>query len=82
MRAKDIHPTKHTRLTRYVRGREGVIERVQPSALLPDTHATFQGENAQHVYSVRFDSHELWGPDAEDFTLTIDLCESYLEAAS
>ena len=42
----------------------------------------FQGENAQHVYSVRFDSHELWGPDAERFTLNIDLYESYLEAAS
>ena len=82
VRAKDIHPTKHTRLTRYVRGREGVIERIQPSALLPDTHATFEGENAQHLYSVRFDSHELWGPDAEDFTLNIDLCESHLEAAS
>jgi nitrile hydratase subunit beta len=82
VRAKDIHPTKHTRLPRYVRGREGVIERVQPSALLPDTHATFEGENAQHVYSVRFDSHDLWGPDAEDFTLNIDLWESYLEAAS
>jgi nitrile hydratase subunit beta len=82
VRAKDIHPTKHTRLPRYVRGREGVIERVQPSALLPDTHATFEGENAQHVYSVRFDSRELWGPDAEHFTLNIDLWESYLEAAS
>ncbi len=82
VRAKDIHPTKHTRLTRYVRGREGVIERIQPSALLPDTHATFEGENAQHLYSVRFDSHELWGPDAEDFTLNIDLWESHLEAAS
>jgi nitrile hydratase beta subunit len=82
VRAKDIHPTKHTRLTRYVRGREGVIERIQPSAVLPDTHATFEGENPQHVYSVRFDSHELWGPDAEDFTLNIDLWESYLEAAS
>jgi len=31
---------------------------------------------------VRFDSHELWGPDAEEFTLNIDLWESYLEATS
>ena len=44
--------------------------------------ATFEGENAQHLYSVRFDSHELWGPDAEDFRLNIDLWESHLEAAS
>jgi nitrile hydratase beta subunit len=82
VRAKDIHPPKHTRLPRYTRGREGVIDRIQPAALLPDTHATFEGENPQHVYSVRFDSHELWGPDAEDFTLNIDMWESYLEAAS
>jgi nitrile hydratase beta subunit len=82
VRARDIHPTGHTRLTRYVRGRTGVVERIQPAALLPDTHAHFQGENAQHVYSVRFSSDELWGPDAEKFTLNIDLFESYLEAAS
>ena len=27
------------------------------------------GENAQHVYAVAFDSRELWGDDAEPFTL-------------
>jgi nitrile hydratase len=82
VRARDIHPVGHTRLTRYVRGRSGVVERIQPAALLPDTHAHFEGENAQHVYSVRFTSDELWGPDAEAFTLNIDLFETYLEAAS
>jgi nitrile hydratase subunit beta len=82
VRARDVHPPRHTRLPRYVRGRRGVITRIQPSALLPDTHATFEGENAQHVYAVSFDSTELWGPDAERFTLTIDLWDSYLEAAS
>lgn len=82
VRARDIHPSKHTRLVRYVRGRTGVVDRVQPAAVLPDTHATFEGENAQHVYSVRFDSVELWGPDAEPFTLNIDLWESYLEASA
>jgi nitrile hydratase len=29
---------------------------------------------------VRFGSRELWGADAEDFDLTIELFESYLEA--
>jgi hypothetical protein len=29
---------------------------------------------------VRFDSHELWGADAEPFALTVELYESYLEA--
>ncbi len=82
VRAKDIHPAGHTRLARYVRGRTGVVERLQPAALLPDTHAHYLGENPQHVYGVAFDSTELWGSDAEPFTLHIDLFETYLEEAS
>jgi nitrile hydratase beta subunit len=69
----------HSRLPRYVRGRRGVVELVQPSAVLPDTHAHFRGENPQYIYSVRFDSQELWGPGAASFALTIELFESYLE---
>ena len=69
----------HTRLPRYVRGHTGVVEFVQPPSVLPDTNAHFQGENPQYVYTVRFDSHELWGADAEPFALTIEMFESYLE---
>jgi nitrile hydratase len=79
VRARNISPAGHTRLPRYVRGHAGVIEMLQPAAVLPDTHAHFQGENPQHVYSVRFDSRELWGADAEPFTLTIEMFDSYLE---
>ena len=81
VRAKDIHPVGHTRLPRYVRGRTGVIEQLQPPALLPDTNAHFEGENAQHVYGVAFESTELWGSEAEPFTLRIDMFETYLEEA-
>ncbi len=56
-----------------------MVELIQPAHLLPDTHAHFEGENPQHVYSVRFDSRELWGADAESFQLNIELFESYLE---
>jgi nitrile hydratase len=55
---------------------------IQPAALLPDTHAHFLGENAQHVYTVRFDSRELWGADAEPFAVASELYESYLEPVS
>jgi nitrile hydratase beta subunit len=79
VRVKDMQPEGHTRLPRYLRGHRGVIERVQPAALLPDTHAHFLGENPQHVYTVRFDSRELWEADAELFTLTDELFDSYLE---
>jgi nitrile hydratase beta subunit len=74
-------PAEPTKLPRYVSGHTGVVESIQPGHLLPDTHAIFQGENPQHVYTVRFDSHELWGPDAESFALTIELFDSYLEPA-
>lgn len=79
VRAADIHPTGHTRLPRYVRGRTGTVTALQPDAVLPDTAAHFIGENPQHCYTVEFDSRELWGPDAESFRLLIDLFEPYLE---
>lgn len=81
VRAKDVSPAGHTRLPRYVRGHVGTVEAVQPGHLLPDTHAHFEGENPQHVFTVAFDSHDLWGPDAESFSLTIELFDSYLEPA-
>ncbi|MET8331632.1 nitrile hydratase subunit beta [Streptomyces sp. NPDC005181] len=79
VRAKNMSPTGHTRLPGYVRGHTGVVALIQPASVLPDTNAHFQGENPQYVYSVWFDSHELWGIDAEPFTLTIEMFESYLE---
>ena len=54
---------------------------IHPAMVLPDTNAHFQGENARPVYGVAFESTELWGDEAEPFTLTIDLYEHYLEAA-
>ena len=71
----------HTRLTGYVRGRTGTVSALRPAQVLPDTAAHFVGEHPEHVYSVEFRSDELWGKDAEPFTLTIDLFESYLEKA-
>jgi nitrile hydratase subunit beta len=82
VRAKHMSPPGHTRLPGYVRGHTGVVETIQPSAVLPDTNAHFRGENPQHVYSVRFSSRELWGAGAEPFTLTVELYESYLEMPS
>lgn len=79
VRAGDRPSPRHTRLPAYVRGHTGVVQQLQPASLLPDTHAHFQGENPQHVYTVGFDSRELWGAEAEPFTLTIELFESYLE---
>ncbi|MYA86724.1 MAG: nitrile hydratase subunit beta [Acidimicrobiaceae bacterium] len=80
VRAKDMRTGGHTRMPGYIRGRTGTVRALRPAALLPDTNAHFLGENPQHVYTVEFDSTELWGPDAEAAALRIDLFESYLEA--
>jgi nitrile hydratase len=79
VRARDLHKPGHTRMPAYVRGRTGVVEARRPAAVLPDSTAHFVGEDAQHVYTVRFESTHLWGADAEASTVYIDLFESYLE---
>jgi nitrile hydratase subunit beta len=81
VRPRTLGPSGHTRLARYVRGKVGTVVLVQPGHLLPDSHAHFRGEKAQQVYAVRFDSTELWGDDAEPFTVAIDLYDDYLEPA-
>jgi nitrile hydratase len=76
-----MHPGGHTRLPRYVRGRQGAVARVHPACIFPDTHAHGRGENPQYVYSVRFAAAELWGEDAEpNAAVLLDLFEPYLEA--
>jgi nitrile hydratase subunit beta len=79
--ATDVAAT-HTRLPGYARGKEGIVRAVRPAQVLPDTAAHFAGENPQHVYNVEFAARDLWGPEAEPATLTLDLYESYLEEAS
>lgn len=81
VRVKAESSPGHTRLPRYVRGHTGVVSLVQPASVLPDTNAEFLGENPQYVYTVAFDSRELWGSEAEPFTLTIEMFESYLGKA-
>ncbi|TCN44719.1 nitrile hydratase [Kribbella orskensis] len=79
VRARDLRKRGHTRMPAYVRGRTGVVDARRPAAVLPDSTAHFTGEDAQHVYTVRFESTDLWGSDAEVSTVYIDLFESYLE---
>ncbi len=81
--ARNINPTGHTRLPRYVRGKRGVIERDWGVYVFADSNAHHGGDRTQHVYSVSFSARELWGKDAPtNDTLRIDLWEDYLEADS
>jgi nitrile hydratase subunit beta len=66
VRARNINPTGHTRLPRYVRGKLGVVERDRGVFVFPDTNAHYGGENPQHVYSVRFTACELWGEQSAE----------------
>jgi hypothetical protein len=78
--ARNMHPTGHTRIPRYVRGRHGIVDRDHGVFVFPDTNAELAGEKPQHVYSVRFTARELWGDDApERDVLYIDLWDDYLD---
>jgi nitrile hydratase subunit beta len=82
VRARNIHPTGHTRLPRYARGKTGQIARDHGVYAFPDTNAHFLGEKRQHVYSVRFAAQELWGEQASPRdSVYIDLWDDYLEHA-
>ena len=80
VRARNMHPTGHTRLPRYARGKSGVVIRDHGVYVFPDTNAHFQGEKRQHVYSVGFTARELWGPQAAPHdSVHLDLWDDYLE---
>jgi nitrile hydratase len=80
VRARRINPAGHTRLPRYARGRVGTIERDHGVFDLPDRLAHFLDPKPQHLYSVRFDSRELWGDQAcSPGAVYLDLFDDYLE---
>jgi nitrile hydratase subunit beta len=80
VRAKNINPTTHTRLPRYVRGHLGIIDRVHGCHVFPDRNALGEGEHPQWLYTVRFEGRELWGADADPkIKVSVDAWEPYLE---
>ena len=78
---RNINPVGHTRLPRYVRSRTGVIDRDHGVFSFPDGNAVGK-DKPQHLYSVVFESGELWGSDASDnFKVYVDMWDDYLEPA-
>lgn len=82
VRARNMHPTGHTRLPRYVRGHVGTVTLLHGAHVFPDAAAAGKGEAPQWLYTVRFSGTELWGDEADPtVTVSVDAWDSYLEPA-
>jgi nitrile hydratase subunit beta len=82
VRAKNMHPTTHTRLPRYVRGHVGTVERVHGPHVFPDSAAMGKGDNPQWLYTVCFQGRDLWGPDSDPTVMvSVEAFEPYLDPA-
>ena len=82
VRTRNINPPTHTRLPRYARGHEGVIEAVRGCHVFPDSITTDGGENPQWLYTVVFDGRQLWGANADPrLTVSVEAFEPYIEPA-
>ncbi|HEY1294298.1 MAG TPA: nitrile hydratase subunit beta [Chloroflexota bacterium] len=77
---RNVHPSGHTRMPRYVRGKRGTIDRLYGLEPLPDASAAGRGSVPEPLYSVRFEAEVLWGKSADGRgSVNVDLWESYLE---
>jgi nitrile hydratase subunit beta len=82
VRTKNIHPQTHTRLPRYARDRVGAVEAIRGCHVYPDTAALGRSEDPEWLYTVVFDSRELWGECADPtLKISIEAFEPYLEPA-
>lgn len=81
VRARVMNPLHHTRLPRYLRGRQGVVVAVHGVHVFPDASAQGRGECPAWLYGVRFEAQALWGPDTTASSVTADCWEPYLEPA-
>ncbi len=81
VRARALEAPYHTRLPGYLRGRIGVIERVHGAHVFADSHARGLGEDPQWLYTVVFDSRDLWDAAAgPDHRVSFDAWQPYLES--
>ena len=80
IRAKNMHPIGHTRLPRYCRGKQGLVDFVYNCWRVDDTPSAGEEHAIEPLYRIKFEARELWGDEAElNQVLYIDMFESYLE---
>jgi nitrile hydratase len=79
VRTRNINPATHTRLPRYARGKEGMIEAIRGCHVYPDTAAIGAGDQPQWLYTVVFTGPELWGEESDPaIKVSIEAFEPYL----
>ena len=80
VRTKEMNPATHTRLPRYARDKEGVVEAIRGCHVYPDTAALdVHNENPQWLYAVVFTGKELWGEESDPaIKVSIEAFEPYL----
>ncbi len=81
VRVREWHPPGHTRCPKYVRGKAGVVVRLDGIHSVPDVEAHGSARRREPTYSVRFDADELWGDGQAGVFVYVDLWDSYLERA-
>ena len=73
----------HNRLPRYIRGKRGVIERVNGLYAIEDEKAFAEDPTPQTVYTVRFAGEEVWGTECEpNLRVYLELWEGYLQPSN
>lgn len=79
VRVRNAHFKGHTRMPKYVRGKQGTVTHVAPE--FPFAGSAGHGEAAkpEPTYHVRFNARDLWSDASENSSVTVDLWESYLE---
>lgn len=82
VRVGDRRTTGHTRRPGYVVGKPGVVVAHLGSTTFPDAHAVGRHARPQHLYTVSFQTGDLWGNRSEPAAeVCVDLYEAYLEPA-
>jgi nitrile hydratase subunit beta len=79
VRVREWHPPGHTRCPSYIRGKVGVVVRVDGTHSLPDVEAHGAVRRREPTYSVRFDAADLWQDGQRGVFVHVDLWDSYLE---
>ena len=81
VRVCNNHPLTHTRAPRYTRNHVGTITHGHGVYVFADSSAQGTREGV-HLYSVRFEPHELWGTSTNGRgAVYVDLWEPHLVAA-